>query len=210
MLKILIADDHPIFREGIKKFINREVDLDVAFEASDGNEAYSLLLDNDVNVAILDIDLPGRSGIDILIDVRKIKPKLPILIFSMHPEERFGIRAFKAGANGYLSKEEDSRKLIEAIYTVSQGRKYITPLLAEKLAFEVGKDTDKLPHELLSNREFEIMRMIALGKSVKDVADELSLSINTINTYRSRILEKMNMKTNMEIAYYAIKNDLID
>ncbi len=210
MLRILIADDHPIFREGIKKHIDKEVDLKIEYEATDGIEAYNMLLDYDVDVVILDLEIPGKSGLEILTDIKKIKPKLPILIFSMHPEERYGVRAFKAGASGYLSKEVNSKTLIQAIHTVSTGRKYITPALAEKLATEVSKDSEKMPHELLSNREFEIMRMIALGKSVREIADELNLSVNTINTYRSRILEKMNMKTNMEIAYYAIKSEIID
>ena len=135
---------------------------------------------------------------------------MPVLIFSMHPEDRYAIRAIKAGASGYISKEEDSKTLIGAIRTVQFGRKYITPSIAEKLADELGKDIDKQPHELLSNREYEVLSLIATGKSVKDIAEVLSLSINTINTYRMRILTKMSMKSNAELTYYMIHNKLID
>ncbi len=210
MLNILIADDHPIFRAGIKNYINREPDLKVIYEAEDGTEVFNYLIENDVDLVVIDIGLPGRSGLDMLPDIKKIKPKMPVLILSMHPEERFGLRAIKAGASCYLSKESDPKILIEAIRTISTGRKYITPIIAEKMAGEFEKDIKQNPHEILSNREFEIMRLISIGKTIKEIADMLSISINTVNTYRARIMEKMEMHSNMELAHYAIENKLID
>ena len=210
MLKIFIADDHPVFREGLKRIINKEVDLKVVDEVESGEEIFPKLDANEYDVLILDVGLPGRSGLDLLVDIRKIKPKLPVLIYTMHPEERFALRAFKSGANAYLSKEESSEKLLEAIRTISTGRKYITPTIAEKLANSFDKNVDKAPHELLSNREFEVMRMIAIGKPVREIAEDLSLSVNTANTYRMRILEKMNFSNNIDLAHYVIQNKLID
>jgi DNA-binding NarL/FixJ family response regulator len=210
MLKILIADDHPVFREGLKKIINKEVDLKVTAEVESGEEIFAILAGGDIDLIILDVGLPGRSGIDLLSDIRKINPKLPVLIFSMHSEERFALRAFKAGANAYLSKEENTGKLLEAIRTISTGRKYITPTIAEKLANSIDKNLDKPAHEQLSNREFEVMRLIAMGKSVREIGEMLSISVNTVNTYRMRILEKMGFDGNMDLAYYVIQNKLID
>ena len=210
MLKILIADDHPVFREGLKKIINKEVDLEVTAEVESGEEIFGLLNGDDIDLIILDVGLPGRSGIDLLADIRKINAKLPVLIFSMHSEERFALRAFKAGANAYLSKEEKTEKLLEAIRTISTGRKYITPTIAEKLANSIDKNLDKPAHEYLSNREFEVMRLIAMGKSVREIGDMLSISVNTVNTYRMRVLEKMGFDSNMDLAYYVIQNKLID
>lgn len=206
----MIADDHPIFREGVKKFLGSEIDFSVTVEAENSAEAIEKIMNEDFDILLLDIGLPGRSGIDILPEVKRLKPNLPVLIYSMHPEERYAIRALKAGASGYLSKEEDADKLIEALRTIHSGRKYITPSLAEKLAFEIAEPTHSVLHETLSNREFEVMQKIALGKSIKEIADALSLSVNTVNTYRARILEKMQMKNNMDIARYAIKSNLID
>ncbi len=210
MLNILIADDHPLFISGLRFIINQEVDMNVVAEASSAEEAFELVLKGGIDLVVLDIGLPGRSGLDVLKDIKKLHPKMPVLIFSMHPEDRYAIRAIKSGASGYISKEEDSKTLIEAIRAVQFGRKYITPSIAEKLADELGKDIDKQPHELLSNREYEVLSLIATGKSVKDIAELLSLSINTINTYRMRILTKMNMKSNAELTYYMIHNKLID
>ena len=210
MIKILIADDHPVFREGLKKIVNKEVDLEVTAEVESGEEIFSILDKDEVDLIILDVGLPGRSGIDLMSDIRKINPKLPVLIFSMHSEERYALRAIKAGANAYLSKEENSEKLLEAIRVISTGRKFITPTIAEKLADSIDKNLDRPAHELLSNREFEVMRLIAMGKSVRDIADMLSISINTVNTYRMRVLDKMGFESNMDLAYYVIQNKLID
>jgi DNA-binding NarL/FixJ family response regulator len=210
MIRIIIADDHPVFREGIRKTISKEVDLEVVCEAESGEELLSKLNSEDFDLIVLDVGLPGRSGIDILTDIRKTHPKIPVLIFSMHPEERFALRAFKAGASAYLSKEEKAEKLLEAIRTISTGRKYITPTIAEKLANSIDKNFEKAPHENLSTREFEVMRMIAMGKSVREIAEILSISVNTVNTYRMRVLDKMDFNSNMDLAYYVIQNKLID
>ncbi len=210
MLKILITDDHQIFREGMKHFINREVDMKVCCEASSGEEALQLILDNDVDVVILDIGLPGRNGLDVLQDIRKQKPQLPVLVFSMYPEENYAVRAFKAGADGYLSKDSFDTELIEAIRTVAQHKKYITSSIAEKLASEISNPKDELPHNLLSDRELEVAKLIAGGKSIKEISNLLNLSPNTVNTYRKRVLSKMSLKSNVELAIYAYKNNLID
>lgn len=210
MIQILIADDHPVFREGLKRIVNKEVDLEVVAEVETGEEIFAALDENNIDLVILDVGLPGRSGIDLLTDIRKRDAKLPVLIFSMHSEDRFAIRAFKAGANAYLSKEEKTEKLLEAVRTISTGRKYITPTIAEKMANSIDKNLDRPAHEQLSNREFEIMRLIAMGKSVRDIADMLSISVNTVNTYRMRVLSKMGFESNMDLAYYVIQNKLID
>jgi len=210
VLKILITDDHQIFREGMKHFINREVDMKVCCEASSGEEALQLILDNDVDVVILDIGLPGRNGLDVLQDIRKQKPQLPVLVFSMYPEENYAVRAFKAGADGYLSKDSFDTELIEAIRTVAQHKKYITSSIAEKLASEISNPKDELPHNLLSDRELEVAKLIAGGKSIKEISNLLNLSPNTVNTYRKRVLSKMSLKSNVELAIYAYKNNLID
>jgi two-component system invasion response regulator UvrY len=210
MVRIIIADDHPVFREGLRKILSKEVDLEIVFEAESGEELLGEIDNLEFDLIILDVGLPGRSGIDILADIRKTHPKIPVLIFSMHPEERFALRAIKAGANAYLSKEEKAEKLIEAIHTIKTGRKYITPTIAEKLANTIDKNIEKAPHENLSTREFEVMRMIAIGKSVREIAEDLSISVNTVNTYRMRVLDKMDFNSNMDLAYYVIQNKLID
>ncbi len=210
MLNILITDDHQIFREGMKQFINREVDMKVCCEASSGEEAIQLIMDKDINVVILDIGLPGRNGLDILQDIRKIKPKLPVLVFSMYPEENYAVRAFKAGADGYLSKDSFDTELIEAIRTISQNKKYITSSIAEKLASELSNPKNELPHNSLSDREFEVAKLIASGKSIKEISALLNLSPNTVNTYRKRVLTKMNLKSNVELAIYAYQHNLLD
>ncbi len=209
MLNILVTDDHPIFREGIKNFINKEVDLRVCCEAENGEETIKLISENNIDVVVLDVGLPGRSGLDILRDIKNIKPDLPVLVFSMYPEETHAIRAFKAGANGYLSKDSFANELIDAIRTVGENKKYITPLIAQKLAEEVSKTNHEYPHQNLSDRELEIAILIAKGKSIKEISGQLKLSPNTVNTYRKRILNKMSMKTNVELAVYAFKNHLI-
>ena len=210
MLNVLITDDHQIFREGMKQFINREVDMKVCCEASSGEEAIQLIMDKDVNVVILDIGLPGRNGLDILQDIRKIKPKLPVLVFSMYPEENYAVRAFKAGADGYLSKDSFDTELIEAIRMISQSKKYITASIAEKLASELSNPKNELPHNSLSDREFEVAKLIASGKSIKEISALLNLSPNTVNTYRKRVLTKMSLKSNVELAIYAYQHNLLD
>jgi len=209
-IKILIADDHMIVREGIKQIISEIPDMTVADEARTGHEALNKALTNDYDVVVLDITMPGVNGLDVMKQIKTQKPHLPVLVLSVHPEEQYALRVLKAGASGYLTKESASDELIAAIRKISSGRKYITSSLAEKLAFDLESDTDKPRHESLSDREFQVLCMIASGKTVKEIAEDLFLSEKTISTYRSRILEKMKMKNNAELTYYAVKHGLVE
>jgi len=209
MIKILVADDHTIVREGLKQIVGDVGDMMVADEAGNGQEALAKIREGQYDVVLLDISMPGRSGLEVLKDIRTERPKLPVLILSMHSEEQYAVRALRAGAAGYLTKASAPDELIGAIRKVSRGRKYVTASLAEKLALELDADTRKPPHEMLSDREYQVMLMLASGKSVTEIADELSLSVKTISTYRSRILEKMNMKKNAELTLYAVQNGLV-
>ena len=210
MIKIIIADDHPMLRSGMIQTINKEVDMKVVLEAESGEELLSKLDNQEFDVVVLDIGLPGRSGLEILKEIKKLYPKIPVLMYSGYQEDRYGLRAIQAGANGYISKEDTKSNLIDAIRKIKTGKRYITAELAEILANEVDKDIDKQPHERLSDREFEIMRHIALGKSVSQIAERLSISVNTVNTYRARILQKMGMNSNTQIALYALENNILD
>lgn len=210
MIKILIADDHAIVREGLKQIISETLDMAVVAEASNGEDVLEKVSANKYDVVLLDISMPGRSGLDILRQLKIEKPKLPIMMLSVHPEEQYAVRALRAGASGYLTKESAPDELIAAIRKISQGRKYVSSSLAEKLAYELGIDVKKLRHEVLSDREFQVMCMFASGKTVKEIAAELSISIPTIRTYRIRILEKMKMKNIAEIIHYAVKQGLVD
>ena len=210
MIKILIADDHAVVREGLKQIVADTSDMIVTDEASDGHEVLALIAKDNYDVIVLDIAMPGPTGLDILKQIRKESLNLPVLILSVYPEEQYAVRALKAGASGYLTKESAPDELIKAIRKVSIGGKYITSSLAEKLAFELDVDTGKPPHKTLSDREFQVMCMIAKGRTIRDIAEELYLSPKTVSTYRSRILEKMKMKSNGELTHYAINNRLID
>jgi two-component system invasion response regulator UvrY len=210
MIKILIADDHAIVREGLKQILSETSDMLVAGEASNGRQCLKLVWEKDLDLVLLDIAMPGRGGMDILKQLKHEKPKLPILMLSMYPEKQYAVRALKAGASGYLTKESAPEELIAAIRKVSQGRKYVSSSLAEKLAVYLETDAEKPVHEILSDREYQVMLMIASGKTVKQIADKLSLSVKTISTYRARTLMKMGMKNNAEITYYAIKQALVD
>jgi DNA-binding NarL/FixJ family response regulator len=210
MLRILIADDHAIVRQGLKQIVTETRDMIVSGEASNGQELLNKIKDDDYDVVVLDITMPGRNGIDVLRQLRIERPGLPILMLSIHPEEQYALRALKAGASGYLTKESAPDELVVAIRKVSSGGKYISASLAEKLAFDMEAGREQAPHETLSDREYRVMCMIASGKTVMVIARELMLSEKTISTYRSRILEKMNMKNNAELTYYAIKNQLVD
>ncbi len=210
MIKIFIADDHPLVRKGVKEILEEEIDLKVIGDAAYPHEVLEGLRREEPDILVTDLTMPGRSGLDLISDIRQLFPKLPILVLTMHPEERFAVRALKAGAYGYLTKDTKPEELIKAVRQVVTGRKYITPSLAEKLATELNRDQDKKPHETLSDREFQIMRLIASGKKVSEIGDKLSISIRTVNTYRARILFKMNMKSNAELTLYAIENHLID
>ena len=208
--KILIADDHTIIREGLKQIISETPDMTVADEAIDGHEVLNKALKHDYDVVILDITMPGINGLDVLKQIKAQKPKLPILVLSVHPEEQYAVRTLKAGASGYLTKESAPDELIAAIRKVSVGKKYVSSSLAEKLALELEIDIEKPPHETLSDREYQVMCMITSGRTVKDIAEELFLSEKTISTYRTRILEKMKMKSNIELTHYAIKHGLVE
>ncbi|MCK4556918.1 MAG: response regulator transcription factor [Candidatus Aminicenantes bacterium] len=210
MIKILIADDHPIVRKGLKEIIEETPGMKVVDEASNGQEVLEKVFKKDINVVLLDISMPGRSGLDILRDMKRQKPKLVVLVLSMHPEEQYAVQALKEGASGYLTKKSAPDELLTALRKVSSGGKYVSSSLAEKLAYALEKDGEKPPHETLSVREYEVMRMIASGKTVTEIARELFLSPKTISTYRARILEKMRMKNNAQLVRYAIKNRLVD
>lgn len=212
MIKIFIADDHPLVREGLKKIADQgTIDLEVIGEASEGNELMEKLEDADPDLLILDIAMPGKSGLDVLKEVKDFYPDLPVLMLSIHPEDRFAVRSLKAGAHGYLNKRSISDKLITAIRRiVIQQKKYISQDVAEQLASRVDMSGDKPLHESLSDREFQVMCMIASGKEVNEIADELSLNVQTVHTYRSRIKEKMGLKSNVEFTRYALENNLID
>ncbi len=210
MIKILIADDHAIVREGLKQILSETSDIVAAGEASNGQEVLKKIWENNYDMVLLDISMPGRSGLDILKQLKKEKPRLHILVLSMHPEEQYAIRVLKGGASGYLTKESTPHELITAIRTVSKGRKYVSSSLAERLACYLEIKPEEPLVEVLSDREYEVLRMIASGKTVKEIAEELSLSIKTISTYRTRILEKMGMKNNAQLIHYAIQNRLSD
>jgi DNA-binding NarL/FixJ family response regulator len=209
LIKILIADDHAIVRKGLKHILSETSDLVVAGETGDGREVINKVYKNDYDVVLLDIAMPGRGGLEVLEELRQKKPDLPVLILSMHSEEQYAVRALRTGAAGYLTKESAPEELIKAIRKVSRGGKYVTASLAERLASAIGIDVEKPPHETLSNREYQVLCMIASGKTAKQISEELSLSVKTISTYRCRILNKMNMKNNAELTYYAIQNLLV-
>ena len=208
-MKIILVDDHELIREGLKKVIAKESDIDVIGEAQNADEMFELLSKDKIDIVVLDITLPGRSGLDLISEIKTHYPEVRVLILSMHPEDRFAVRALRSGAYGFITKGTASKILIEALRKIADGRKYITPTLAEHLALELDVDHDKPLHESLSNREFEVMRLIAEGKSVSEIAEMLFISVNTVTSYRSRIMEKMKMKTNAEIIRYAIEQNLI-
>jgi DNA-binding NarL/FixJ family response regulator len=209
MIKVLIADDHTLVRKGLKQVLLDAGDIHKVDEAKDGIETLNKVNKGKYDLVILDISLPGRSGIDILKQLKCSHPSLPVLMLSMHPEEQYAVRSLRAGAAGYMTKESAPAELIDAIKKVAAGGKYITASLAEKLAGEIGADAEKQPHEILSDREYQVMCMIASGKTVKEIADDLNLSVKTISTHRSRILNKMQMDNNAQLTHYAIKRGLV-
>lgn len=209
MKRILIVDDHPIVRDGLKQILADTEDLVVGAEASSADDALALVRDSEWDLVVLDITLPGRTGIDLLRDLKRERPLLPVLMLSIHPEDELGVRAVKAGASGYLSKECAADDLVHAIQLIVGGSKYISRSLAERLIEEIQRDTNKPPHESLSDREYEVMALIASGKSMKEVAAALSLSKSTVSTYRLRVLEKLKAKSNAEITRYALHHGLV-
>lgn len=209
MIRILIADDHPIVRRGLKQILAEEPDFSVVGEAQDGAGVRALLLEQPCDVLVLDINMPGSSGLEMLQEITESQPHLPVLIMSIHPEEQFGVRALRAGAAGYLTKETAPEELVNAIRKVHAGGKYVSPSLSEKLVSAIQADSDRPPHELLSNREYEILCLLASGRTVSQIAEQLILSVKTVSTYRTRILEKMNLHTNAELIHYALSRQLV-
>lgn len=206
--KVLIADDHAIFREGLKRVIARTVDMEVTGESANGIEALRMVQENDYDLLILDISMPGRSGLDVLADIKRCKPKLPVLIMSMHPEEQFALRAFKAGASGYLTKGGPSQELLEALQRLALGKRYIGPALAEALADGLAGDSQRPLHDELSIREYQVMCLIANGVKPQQIAEDLGMSVKTVGTYRARIFKKMRLKSNAELTRYVMENNL--
>ncbi len=209
MVNIVIADDHALIREGLKKILKSEPDLSLVAEASNAPELFRQLKASNVDLVLLDISMPGESGLDALRELRQSYPQVRTLILSVHPEHRFAVRALRAGASGYITKETAVEELVQAIRKIVAGGKYVSASLAEQLVAELEMG-DKPRHENLSDREFEVLRMIAAGKTRNEIAEELALSISTVNTYRQRILEKMNMENNAELTRYAIEHGLIE
>jgi two-component system invasion response regulator UvrY len=209
MIQILIVDDHAIVRMGLTKIIEFNKDMNVIAQAGSAEEAMKILMTQKADVIILDISLPGRSGLDIIKDILIVQPKIRIIILSMYKEKQFAVRSFKAGASGYLTKEMAPEEIVKAVKTVSAGGKYISSEFASLLLDEMMAPSDNLPHELLSNRELEVLRLIASGKTVTEIAANLSLSDRTVSTYRTRILEKMGLNNNAEIILYAINHSLL-
>ena len=207
--RILLADDHTLFREGLKKIIAGTSDIAVAGEASNGNDVLARLKKDSFDVLVLDISMPGKDGLEVLKEVRTKYQRLPVLMLSMFPEEQYATRVLKAGASGYLTKESAPDVLITAVRKAARGERYVSPTLAEKLVSGLADDLKKLPHERLSDREYQIMRLIASGKRMKEIAHQLSLGPTTISTYRARILEKMGMASNAELTLYASQNNLL-
>jgi len=210
MIKVFITDDHLLIREGFKKLLKDEMDIEVAGEAGNAKDTMDFVLKNNIDVLILDINLPDKSGLDLLKELKEFKPDLRVLILSMHPEDRFAMRVLRAGAYGYVTKESAGEELVKAIRKVYNGGKYVSATLAEKLVFEIQSGSDRPVHEVLSDREFQVFQMIASGKTLAEIADSLSLAVTTVSTYRARILEKLNLHSNAELIHYAITNKLLD
>ena len=208
-MNILIADDHTIIRRGLRHILSDEFPSAVIEEAEDSETVLQKVITGKWDVIICDLNMPGRSGLEVVQEIKRQFPALPVLILSMHTEEQYAIRSLKAGASGYLNKSLAPKELVIAIQRVLQGRRYITPATAEKLAIDMLDNSGKQPHELLSDREFDVLKLIASGKVVSEIAEVLCLCITTVSTYRARILTKMNMKTNSELTLYALENKLV-
>jgi DNA-binding NarL/FixJ family response regulator len=208
-MKILIADDHAVVRQGLKQILAAEFKQAVFGEASTGQQALELAWRDNWDVLVLDITMPGQNGLDVLKAIKKTRPRLPVLMLSMHPEDQFAVRLLKIGAAGYMTKESAPAELVGAVKKVISGGRYISPALAEKMAAYLAIDVQTAPHERLSDREFVVLRLIASGKTVSAIAQELSLSVKTVSTYRTRILEKTGMQNSAELTHYAIQNQLV-
>lgn len=209
MIKILIADDHAVVRRGLRQILAETDDLHVAAEAGTPAEVVAAVQRERFDVVVLDVAFPGGSGIDLIADIRRIRPETRVLILTMFSEEQYAVRAIRAGAAGFLTKETAPEKLVDAVRRIASGGRFISAELAETLASVVAGDAKSQPHELLSNREFEILKLIGSGRTVSQIADDLGLSVKTVSTHRTRILQKMEMKTNAELTHYVVKNQLV-
>jgi two-component system, NarL family, invasion response regulator UvrY len=209
MIRVLIVDDHSIVREGVKKVLSSTPDMEITGEAGDGRDALRMMLENNYDIVLLDLALPGMQGLDVLRSAKAEKPNLPVLVLSIYPEEQYAMRVLKEGAAGYLTKESVPSDLIRAIRKAAQGGKYVSDSLAVRLADRVVGEKARLPHEGLSSKEYQVFQMIATGKTVKEMARELSLARTTISTYRGRVLLKLNIKTNAELIRYALEHSLV-
>jgi two-component system invasion response regulator UvrY len=209
MIKVLVCDDHVVVRRGLRQILAETPDIMVGGEAGTADEALALLRRESWSAVVLDINLPGASGMDLLAQIHKERPSLPVLVLTVYSEEQYAVRAIKAGAAGFLTKESAPDKLIEAVRKVAAGGRYISAELAEALASLLAGEGKGMPHERLSDREFEVLKMLASGRTVSQVAQDLSLSVKTVSTHRMRILKKMNMKTNAELTHYAVRNGLV-
>jgi two-component system, NarL family, invasion response regulator UvrY len=210
VIRILIADDHGIVRRGLKQIVSECEGMEVAGEAASGQQALDLARQEQFDVAVVDIAMPGRGGLDILKDLRAARPAMKIIVLSVYSEEQYAIRSLRDGASAYLTKSNATDELVRAIQTVAAGKRYITPSVAERLATYVGRDGERPPHEVLSGRELQVFLLIAGGKSAAEIAVDLSLSVKTVSTYRSRILEKTGLASNAEIIRYAIRHGLVE
>jgi two-component system, NarL family, invasion response regulator UvrY len=210
MIRVLIADDHAILRRGLQEILVRELPDSVFGEAKDAREVVAKTQSDDWDLVILDITMPGRSGLDVLRDLKAVRPKLPVLILSMHSEAQYGKRILRAGASGFMNKESAPEELVTAVHKVLAGGRYVSPMLAERLALDLNDEVRHDAQETLSHREFEVLRMIALGKTVSQIAEELHLSVSTVSTHRARILEKMEMTTNAELMRYGLRNHVVE
>ncbi len=210
MIKVLLADDHTIVRAGLKELLSETGDITVSGEANDGAEALARIRESDYDVAVLDMSMPGRSGIELIRQVKRERPRLPILVLSMHSEEQYAVRALKAGASGYLTKESAADQLVAAIRRIAAGGAFVTPETAQRLALDVSTAGAAAPHTLLSDREFQVLRLIADGKSVSEIAKQLTLSVKTISTHKTRIMRKMRLANQAELIRYAIEHELLD
>ncbi len=209
-IRVLIADDHAIVRQGLRQILSDTADLTVAGEAENGVQAVQLVRSGEWDVVLMDVSMPDRNGIDALKIIKKEFPRLPVLILSMYPEEQYAIRALKAGAAGYLTKQSAPELLVTAIRQVASGKKYVSQSLAEELANAIGEDSERPPHEKLSDREYQTLCMIASGKTPTEIAEALNLSVKTVSVYRARLLEKMNLRNNAELTHYGLKHGLAE
>lgn len=211
MIKILIADDHPVVREGLKQILSQAPDMQVVEEALTGHEVIEKVMSGkEIDLLMLDFEMPGRDGFEVLKEIRYMKPDLPVLMLSVYPEDQIAVRALKMGASGYLNKVAAPKELVNALRKIHSGGKYVSDSLAEKLARGLSEGSEDAPHEKLSDREFQTMRLIVSGKEMEEIAEEMFISIKTVRTYRDRILEKLNMKNNVELTHYAIKHKLFE